>query len=66
MRAVSASEHIMNTIPAGVNPVALSYALRWLSRCASIYRWGRTTTYFSEGEERWSTSLGLIFKQLRT
>ena len=23
-------------------------------------------TYFSEGEERWSTSLGLIFKQLRT
>ena len=23
-------------------------------------------TYFSEGEERWSTSLGLIFKHLRT
>jgi hypothetical protein len=27
---------------------------------------GATTTYFSEGEERWSTSLGLIFKQSRT
>ncbi len=27
---------------------------------------GATTIYFSEGEERWSTSLGLIFKQLRT
>ena len=43
-----------------------AHALRWLSRCASIHRWGRTTTYFSEGEERWSTSLGLIFKQSRT
>jgi hypothetical protein len=41
MRAVSAREHIMNIIPAGVNPVALGYALRWLSRCASIHRWGR-------------------------
>jgi hypothetical protein len=27
---------------------------------------GATTTHFSGGEERWSTSLGLIFKKLRT
>jgi hypothetical protein len=40
MRAVSAREHIMNIIPAGVNPVALGYALRWLSRCASIIAGG--------------------------
>jgi hypothetical protein len=41
-----------------------SRGLRWVSAWVNHFIAGGA--YFSEGEERWSTSLGLIFKQLRT
>ena len=66
MRAVSATEHIMNTNLCRSQSCSAELCLALAVALRKHPSLGATTTYFSEGEERWSTSLGLIFKQLRT
>jgi hypothetical protein len=67
VRRSAASGAAGEDIPASSHRLDLTEAcdLPWLSTWASILA-GAIKSDFSEGEERWSTSLVLIFKQSQT